>query len=149
MGISTEGYEFLCFPKKLILDTIFQTSLSSNARNRIIAKIRCSLGSILDTKVLQSSGIWGNIYEEIDNSFCNLAEWNHTVSYHLIFRNYCCQICKYNWSNYLVTQLYVCTVKLGNKERFDKEQIGIKELFMDYQPFYSINLLLDKELLPI
>ena len=23
----------------------------------------------------------------------------------------------------------VCTVKLGNKERFDKEQIGIKESF--------------------
>ena len=41
------------------------------------------------------------------------------------------------------------TVKLGNKERFDKEQIGIKELFMDYQPFYTINILLDKELLPI
>ena len=41
------------------------------------------------------------------------------------------------------------TVKLGNKERFDKEQIGIKELFMDYQPLYTINLLLDKELLPI
>ena len=41
------------------------------------------------------------------------------------------------------------TVKLGNKERFDKEQIGIEELFMDYQPFYTINLLLDKELLPI
>ena len=41
------------------------------------------------------------------------------------------------------------TVKLGNKEHFDKEQIGIKELFMDYQPFYTINLLLDKELLPI
>ena len=41
------------------------------------------------------------------------------------------------------------TVKLGNKERFDKEQIGIKELFMDYQPFYTINLLLDKELLPV
>ena len=40
-------------------------------------------------------------------------------------------------------------VKLGNKERFDKEQIGIKELFMDYQPFYTINLLLDKELLPL
>ena len=38
------------------------------------------------------------------------------------------------------------TVKLGNKERFDKEQIGIKELSMDYQPFYTINLLLDKEL---
>ena len=43
----------------------------------------------------------------------------------------------------------VDTVKLGNKERFDKEQIGIKELIMDYQPFYTINLLLDKELLPI
>ena len=41
------------------------------------------------------------------------------------------------------------TVKLGNKERFDNEEIGIKELFMDYQPFYSINLLLDKELVPI
>ena len=44
---------------------------------------------------------------------------------------------------------YVSKVKLGNKEHFDKEQIGIKELFMDYQPFYTINLLLDKELLPI
>ena len=41
------------------------------------------------------------------------------------------------------------TVKLDNKEHFDKEQIGVKELFTDYQPFYTINLLLDKELLPI
>ena len=41
------------------------------------------------------------------------------------------------------------TVILCDKERFDKEQIGIKELFMDYQPFYTINLLLDKELLPV
>ena len=41
------------------------------------------------------------------------------------------------------------TVKLGDKERFDKEQIGVKELFTDYQPFYNINLLLDQELLPI
>ena len=41
------------------------------------------------------------------------------------------------------------TVKFGNKERFDKEQIGIKELFTDYQTFYTINLLLDKELLPV
>jgi len=39
------------------------------------------------------------------------------------------------------------TVKLGDKERFDKEQIGVKELFTDYQPFYTINLLIDKELL--
>ena len=37
------------------------------------------------------------------------------------------------------------TVQLGDKERFDKEQIGVKELFTDYQPFYTINLLLDKE----
>ena len=29
------------------------------------------------------------------------------------------------------------------------DKIGIKELFMDYQPFYTINLLLDKKLLPI
>ena len=41
------------------------------------------------------------------------------------------------------------TVKLGDKEHFDKEQIGVKELFTDYQLFYTINLLLDKELLPI
>ena len=40
------------------------------------------------------------------------------------------------------------TVKLGDKERFDKEQIGVKELCMGYQPFYTINILLDKELLP-
>ena len=40
-------------------------------------------------------------------------------------------------------------VKLGDKERFDKEQIGDKEHFTDYQPFYNINLLFDKELLSI
>ena len=39
------------------------------------------------------------------------------------------------------------TVKLGIKERFDKEQIGIKELFTDYQLFHTINLPLIKELL--
>ena len=33
-----------------------------------------------------------------------------------------------------------CTqqVKLGDKEHFDKKQIGVKELFTDYQPFYTI-----------
>ena len=41
------------------------------------------------------------------------------------------------------------TVKLGIKELLNKEQIGFKELFTDYQPFYTINLLLNKELLPI
>ena len=46
-------------------------------------------------------------------------------------------------------QHFVVTVKLGNKERFDEEQIGIKELIMDYQSFYTTNLLIDKELLPI
>ena len=61
-----------------------------------------------------------------------------------------------NYKKYIFSSLFqyfertiASTVKLGNKERFDKEQIGIKELFMDYQPFYTINLLLDKELLPI
>ena len=48
----------------------------------------------------------------------------------------------------LMPQLYR-TAKLGDKEHFDKKQIGVKELFTDYQPFYTINLLLDKELLPI
>ena len=28
------------------------------------------------------------------------------------------------------------TVKLGDKERFEKEQIGVKELFTDYQPYF-------------
>ena len=41
------------------------------------------------------------------------------------------------------------TVKLGFKELLNKEQIGFKELFTDYQLFYTINLLLNKELLPI
>ena len=41
------------------------------------------------------------------------------------------------------------TVKLGIKELLNKEQIGFKELFTDYQLFYTINLLLNKELLPI
>ena len=41
------------------------------------------------------------------------------------------------------------TVKLGFKELLNKEQIDFKELFTDYQLFYTINLLLNKELLPI
>ena len=32
------------------------------------------------------------------------------------------------------------TVKLGNKEHFDKEQIGAEKLFKDYQPLCIINL---------
>ena len=32
-------------------------------------------------------------------------------------------------SNRLLLPILPCTVKLGNKERFDKEQIGIKEPF--------------------
>ena len=41
------------------------------------------------------------------------------------------------------------TVKLGIKELLNKEKTAFKELFTDYQPFYTINLLLDKELLLI
>ena len=42
-----------------------------------------------------------------------------------------------------------CTVKLGNKERFDKEQIGIKEPFpMTNLPFTSF-IRPDKELLAL
>ena len=41
------------------------------------------------------------------------------------------------------------TVKLDFKELLNKEQIDFKELFTDYQLFYTINLLLNKELLLI
>ena len=42
------------------------------------------------------------------------------------------------------------TVKLDFKELLNKEQIDFKELFTDYQLFYTINLiLLNKKLLPI
>ena len=41
------------------------------------------------------------------------------------------------------------TVKIDFKELLIKEQIDFKELFTDYQLFYSINLLLNKELLLI
>ena len=41
------------------------------------------------------------------------------------------------------------TVKLDFKELLIKEQIDFKELFTDYQLFYTINLLLNKELLLI
>ena len=41
------------------------------------------------------------------------------------------------------------TVKLGINELLNEEQIGFKELFTDYQLFYTTNLLLNKELLPI
>ena len=32
------------------------------------------------------------------------------------------------------------TVKLGDKERFDKEQIGVKEPFCDQMPMYFIRI---------
>ena len=40
------------------------------------------------------------------------------------------------------------TVKLDFKELLIKEQSDFKERFTDYQLFYTINLLLNKELLP-
>ena len=46
-------------------------------------------------------------------------------------------------------ELWGNTVKLDFKELLIKEQIDFKELFTDYQLFYTINLLLNKELLPI
>ena len=49
-------------------------------------------------------------------------------------------------SNVLITDN---TVKLDFKELLIKEQIDFKELFADYQLFYTINLLLNKELLLI
>ena len=44
---------------------------------------------------------------------------------------------------------YGCIVKLDFKELLNKEQIDFKELFTDYQLFYTVNLLLNKELLLI
>ena len=41
------------------------------------------------------------------------------------------------------------TVKIDFKELLNKEQIDYKELFTDYQLFYTTNLLLSKELLLI
>ena len=38
---------------------------------------------------------------------------------------------------------------VGIKELLNKEQTGFKELFTDYQPFYTMNLLLNNELFPI
>ena len=49
----------------------------------------------------------------------------------------------------IIYEAVFSTVKLGVKERLDKEQPGVKELFTDYQPFYTMNLLLNKEFLPI
>ena len=49
----------------------------------------------------------------------------------------------------MITLLFLTTVKLGIKELLIKEETGFKELFTDYQPFYTINLQLNKELLPI
>ena len=46
-------------------------------------------------------------------------------------------------------QQNVTTVKLDFKELLIKEKIDFKELFTDYQLFYTINLLLNKELLLI
>ena len=43
----------------------------------------------------------------------------------------------------------VVTVKLDFKELLIKEQIDFKELFTDYQLFYTVNRLLNKELLLI
>jgi hypothetical protein len=41
------------------------------------------------------------------------------------------------------------SVKLGFKELLNKDQIDFKELFTDFQLFYTVNVLLNKELLPI
>ena len=46
----------------------------------------------------------------------------------------------------MITLLFLTTVELGIKEQLIKEETGFKELFTDYQPFYTINLLLNKEL---
>ena len=55
-----------------------------------------------------------------------------------------------NWKegkgNTYSNEWIICAVKLGIKELLNKEQTGVKEHFTDYQPFFTINLLLNKEL---
>ena len=51
--------------------------------------------------------------------------------------------------NCIKCPLLPTTVKLDFKELLIKEQIDFKELFTDYQLFYTINLLLNKELVLI
>ena len=41
---------------------------------------------------------------------------------------------------------FLHTVQLGINELLNKEQTGFNELFTNYRPFYTINLLLNKEL---
>ena len=50
---------------------------------------------------------------------------------------------------HLLNDPHELRVKLDFKELLIKEQIDFKELFTDYQLFYTINLLLNKELLLI
>ena len=54
-----------------------------------------------------------------------------------------------HWKNQNPGGRFGVTVKLDFKELLIKEQIDFKELFTDYQLFYTINLLLNKELLLI
>ena len=56
-----------------------------------------------------------------------------------------------NWIFYFKLESYRLQqvknlVKLDIKELLHKEKTGFKELFTDYQPFYAINILLNKEL---
>ena len=53
------------------------------------------------------------------------------------------------FSRWLSRIFLYCTDKLDFKELLNKEQIDFKELLTDYQLFYTINLLLNKELLSI
>lgn len=57
--------------------------------------------------------------------------------------------CILNYKYILGCLILYTTVKLDFKELLNKEQIDFKELFTDYKLFYTINLLLNKELLPI
>ena len=49
----------------------------------------------------------------------------------------------------LYEEYFSCTVKLDFTELLIKEQSDFKELFTDYQLFYTRNLMLNKELLLI
>ena len=80
------------------------------------------------------------------NTFCSFFSFwvNQTILFKISALN---NHVPFKGSKGRVIQSY--TVKLGIKELLNKEQTGFKKLFTDYQPFYIINLLLNKDFLPI
>ena len=124
------------------------------------------------SRTYQEHVVYTNCFECIKQKYQNLTKviivWlllNWTKSFQKPFRSLhwpitlrihtqkiqsnLCKLMFYWCSTDVLLMEFLCTVKLDFKELLNKEQIDFKELFTDYQLFYTINLLLNKELLPI